>query len=574
MRPEIDETLLTAYALGELDARERGRVAAHVEADADARRYVEEIRETAGLITDHLGLEPADGLTALQHEVIERRLRQFEGAAAVAPANPMRIGSARRLRLRQWLPLAASLAASIAIVCGSLAVLLPWMYPRPAITRDDGRDASWQLIRPGGNPTPGTNLPGESPDFYAEKRGATNAIPENESLADDGSEMAIHDDDWEAVEGMRDPRSIAPRDAIAHQDPASAVAAPAPPAPAPAPNQPDRVASAGGDSPAPAGDAEDLRTGGSGKPGPAPSGSPGSAAIRPRESTSVSLPDPAVFPEILKNSAGGDDAPKVYENPFRLATQRPRSAFPVRVETTSYKAVRRSLLERQLPPAHVVRIEELVNRFRYDYAPPADHDAALAASVEISACPWNVAHRLARVAIKAREGGAAVVARGVEVGVEFNPLATAQWRLIGYENAPAAPTQPSALAASLAAAGTATAFYEIVPVAGLDPRVAARTELFTLNVRYRDPADNAPHKFELAALDPGQGFDRATHDFRFAASVAAFGMLLRDSQFKGAATYADVIRWANSARGPTENPERAAFVDLARFARDAARAQE
>ena len=52
-------------------------------------------------------------------------------------------------------------------------------------------------------------------------------------------------------------------------------------------------------------------------------------------------------------------------------------------------------------------------------------------------------------------------------------------------------------------------------------------------------------------------------------------MLLRDSQFKGDATFGDVIRWANSARGPDETfeRERAAFVDLARNARKASKAE-
>ena len=190
-------------------------------------------------------------------------------------------------------------------------------------------------------------------------------------------------------------------------------------------------------------------------------------------------------------------------------------------------------------------------------------------------------HRLARVAVKAREGGATVVARGVEVAVEFNTLATARWRLIGYENAPAPQPRPGAFAADLAAAGTATAFYEIVPVAGADARgggggavAAAQRELFTLSVRYRDPADEAHREFDLTATDAGQGFDRASEDFRFAAAVAAFGMLLRDSQFKGDATFGDVIRWANAARGPDETFERAAFIDLVRFANKASKASD
>lgn len=560
MKPEIDETLLTAYALGEVNARERGRVAAHVDADADARRYVEEVRATAGMITDQLAAEHGDGLTVRQHESIERRLRQFEGAAAAAV--PLRlVQPGRAMRLRQWLPLAASLAASIAIVCGSLAVLLPWMYPRLTLSSGeggDGGDASSQVVRPGEGEMPLRRLPGRSSDgAYARDGGATNALPPRPDFhpPDAGGDVAR--DDWEAFDGMQDPASLLSHDPLAVREPAPVEPAPVTPAVTPLPT-PNRQVAAG--PPVTSGDAEDVRN---------DRGKPGNAGD-PRGTIAVSPPrDADLLQEVLRNGATQPDGPKVFENPFRLATQRPRSAFPVRVETGSYKVVRRHLLERELPPAHLVRIEELVNRFRYDYAPPADPDAAVVASVEIATCPWDASHRLARVAVKAREGGATVVARGVEVAVEFNPIAASAWRLIGYENAPAAQTQPAGLAADLAAAGTATAFYEIVPAAG-DLRVATRGELFTLAVRYRDPGDGTPHTFQLTATDDGQGFDRATPDFRFASAVAAFGMLLRDSQFRGAATYGDVIRWAHTVRSGEEPLERAAFIELARAARDLA----
>ena len=575
MRPQIDEAMLTAYALGELDARERGRVAAHVDADADARRFVEEVRETAGLVTDQLALEGAGGLTPQQHDAIERRLREHEREHAETPA-PLRLAPRRATRTREWLPFAASLAASIAIVCGSLAVLAPWMYPNPATTGRDVDDGSGSyVIRPGG-PDAGTpNLPGRSPEDPL----AIRDVGEPGSMTGDDSNAS--DRDWEPIQGMRDPREFMEPDAVAGQDPSAPQppdalpASPATPtAPAPNPTPPQRVASKGRLGPASAGDAEDLGSGtareGDGRP--APRGNP---AYEPRDTISVSPTDPAVSPEVVKNGAGAVEAPKVYENPFRLTSQRPRSSFPVRVETDSYKVVRRRLLERQLPPPHAVRIEELVNRFRYAYAPPADPEAVLAATVEVAACPWNVRHRLARVAIKAREGGATVVARDVEVAVEFNPVVTAQWRLIGYENAPASRDgQPAGHPADLAAGGTATAFYEIVPAAAAsarnEPSAATPAEPFTVTVRYRDPADGTAHNVAVAAVDAGHGFDRASPDFRFASAVAAFGMLLRDSQFKGRATYGDVIRWAADGRGADETSERAAFLDLARSARDAA----
>ncbi len=55
-------------------------------------------------------------------------------------------------------------------------------------------------------------------------------------------------------------------------------------------------------------------------------------------------------------------------------------------------------------------------------------------------------------------------------------------------------------------------------------------------------------------------------DFRFAASVASFGMLLRDSKHKGSATYDDVLQVAEGAMGPDAGGYRAGFLDLVRKA--------
>ena len=81
---ENDESLLTAYALGELDAAERARVAAWVDADAAARLYVEQVRETAGVVAGGLAREHGDGLGLLHREVIERTLREVSRPAAAA----------------------------------------------------------------------------------------------------------------------------------------------------------------------------------------------------------------------------------------------------------------------------------------------------------------------------------------------------------------------------------------------------------------------------------------------------------------------------------------------------------
>lgn len=93
---------------------------------------------------------------------------------------------------------------------------------------------------------------------------------------------------------------------------------------------------------------------------------------------------------------------RIYENAFLLVRQQPRSTFSIDVDTASYANVRRFLNGGDLPPKDAVRIEELVNYFPYDYQPP-DDNAPFAARVEVSACPWNAGHRLARIGLKGRE---------------------------------------------------------------------------------------------------------------------------------------------------------------------------
>jgi Ca-activated chloride channel family protein len=94
---------------------------------------------------------------------------------------------------------------------------------------------------------------------------------------------------------------------------------------------------------------------------------------------------------------------RIVENPFQSVTENPLSTFGVDVDTASYAKVRRYLLqEGQLPPPDAVRIEELINYFDYDYAPP-EGDLPFAAHVEVAACPWQVEHRLVRIGLKGRE---------------------------------------------------------------------------------------------------------------------------------------------------------------------------
>jgi Ca-activated chloride channel family protein len=90
------------------------------------------------------------------------------------------------------------------------------------------------------------------------------------------------------------------------------------------------------------------------------------------------------------------------ENPFRRVAADPLSTFSIDVDTASYANVRRFLTDGAMPPAGAVRIEELVNYFRFNYPQPAG-DTPFSITTELAECPWNPAHRLALIGLQGRE---------------------------------------------------------------------------------------------------------------------------------------------------------------------------
>ena len=92
---------------------------------------------------------------------------------------------------------------------------------------------------------------------------------------------------------------------------------------------------------------------------------------------------------------------RIQDNPFLAAAQNPLSTFSIDVDTASYANVRRFLTQGRLPPKDAVRIEELLNYFRYDYPEPTG-DEPFSVTTELAPCPWRPEHRLALVGLRGR----------------------------------------------------------------------------------------------------------------------------------------------------------------------------
>ena len=91
----------------------------------------------------------------------------------------------------------------------------------------------------------------------------------------------------------------------------------------------------------------------------------------------------------------------IVSNTFKRTADNPLSTFAADVDTASYSNVRRFLKDGSLPPTDAVRVEELVNYFRFSYPEPSSGQP-ISITTEIGDCPWAPRHKLALVGIRAR----------------------------------------------------------------------------------------------------------------------------------------------------------------------------
>ena len=121
----------------------------------------------------------------------------------------------------------------------------------------------------------------------------------------------------------------------------------------------------------------------------------------------LGLVAPDVVPPSGETEWNSERYDPIGESDFRSPLVAPLSTFSIDVDTASYANVRRFLKQEKLPPANAVRIEELVNYFHYDDAPPTlsleEGGEPFAVHMAQSAAPWNSEHQLLRIALKGYE---------------------------------------------------------------------------------------------------------------------------------------------------------------------------
>ncbi|HEY0019991.1 MAG TPA: von Willebrand factor type A domain-containing protein [Longimicrobium sp.] len=187
-----------------------------------------------------------------------------------------------------------------------------------------------------------------------------------------------------------------------------------------------------------------------------------------------------------------------------------------------------------------------------------------------------------KVLVQEMGGTLFTIAKDVKLQVEFNPAQVQAYRLIGYENRLLRSedfADDRKDAGELGAGHSVTALYEVVPVGAdsdvrvgdvaalryqrpsTEPVTAFRGEMMNVNIRYKQPngAESVllSHPVRAAARNA-----RNSDDFRFAAAVAEFGMLLRGSEHRGSSSLDRVLARARGALGRDPSEHRAGFIQL------------
>ncbi len=186
-----------------------------------------------------------------------------------------------------------------------------------------------------------------------------------------------------------------------------------------------------------------------------------------------------------------------------------------------------------------------------------------------------------KVFIDDMRGTLFTIAKDVKIQVEFNPAKVKAYRLIGYENRMLKKedfSDDTKDAGELGAGHTVTALYEIIPygseeeIPGVDklkyqetkisPEAFKTRELMTIKLRYKDPDGDKSKLIVHPLVDKHIRLAKTSDNFKFSSAVAQFGMLLRDSKFKGGSSLENVLKMARESRGKDAFGYRAEFINL------------
>jgi Ca-activated chloride channel homolog len=186
-----------------------------------------------------------------------------------------------------------------------------------------------------------------------------------------------------------------------------------------------------------------------------------------------------------------------------------------------------------------------------------------------------------KVFISEMGGTLFTIAKDVKIQVEFNPAKVKAYRLIGYENRMLKKEDfddDTKDAGELGAGHTVTAMYEIIPygseeeIPGIEklkyqetkisPEAFKTKELMTIKLRYKQPDEDESRLIVHPLVDKNVDLKKTSDNYKFSAAVVEFGMLLRDSEYKGNSSVENILGLAKESKGKDENGYRAEFIKL------------
>ena len=190
-----------------------------------------------------------------------------------------------------------------------------------------------------------------------------------------------------------------------------------------------------------------------------------------------------------------------------------------------------------------------------------------------------------KLLVEQKTGTLITIAKDVKIQVEFNPAQVASYRLIGYENRLLAKedfNDDTKDAGEIGAGHSVTALYEIVPV-GVTPATAPvdslkyqtppaapdaspatpkSPELLTVKLRYKAPEGATSQLIEVPVTDKETTLVAATPEFKFTTAVAAYGLMLRQSSYRGPLSWDQIRQLALEGKGSDPLGYRAEFLQL------------
>jgi len=386
MNPEIDDPILTAYALGELNEQECAVVEARLQTDAEARQFVEETRVFSGELGTLLKAAPATDLTPEQKAEVLLKIDGFK------------TGGRKVIAFPRWIaPLGLAASVATAFVLSLQEVKKPaGASPRMDATENE---VATVMIAPA----------------------KVDAAPASVTLAVEGKLLAKNEEE-KALGNMKSAKELQPSkkqmDAVVGKDglKQSANAATASgPIQAAAPqlaSSDQQLAQAPASAPLVAGYASSMSAMNGQTQAMITYSETATRALDKDSRASFGMAvheqpasdsDATALPGLPQREPGNTEAyDRITDNEFLAVHDQPLSTFSIDVDTASYANMRRFLDGGSLPPKDAVRIEELLNYFEYDYPQPKGDDP-FSVNVEVAPAPWNPKHLLAKIGLKGRE---------------------------------------------------------------------------------------------------------------------------------------------------------------------------